>query len=133
MRKRWSIGLWVVMFGVLCAAAQKGAPGDEFVGTWTGTWDGAGTGGNFELTLGKDAKGALAGKVSVSGEPTYEATLKSVSFDGNKMTAKYAFTPDPTAEVALTATFTASAATGTWAVQAGGADVAAGGWNVKKK
>jgi hypothetical protein len=127
-----AIGVWLLFLSVVCAAAQSG--GEQFVGTWSGTWDGPATGG-FEITLSKDQKGALTGKVSVSGEPTYEATLKSVSFEGSKMTARYDFTPDPNGEVVLTAAFAANSATGTWSLRdkASGGELATGGWNVKKK
>ena len=76
----------------------------DLTGTWTGTWDGAGTGG-FELTLEKGKDGKLAGQVSVTGEPTYKATLKTLKIEGQKMNASYDFPPDESAEVTLTAIF----------------------------
>ena len=69
------------------------------LGTWTGTWEGSGSGG-FELTLEKGADGALRGSVSVTGEPTYKATLKTVALEGAVLTATYYSTPDDRAEVA---------------------------------
>jgi hypothetical protein len=113
---------------------QTAAPGEQFIGTWTGTWDGAGTGG-FELTLEKDKDGALAGRVSITGEPTYKATLKTISFDGNKMSAKYDFTPDERAEVVLAATFEGKTSKGTWTLRdkASATEVATGGFTVDKK
>ena len=136
MRQRSLIGVWLVVLAAVGATAQGGAGGasDKFLGTWSGTWDGAGTGG-FEITLSKDASGALAGKVSVTGEPTYDATLKTVSFDGNKLSARYDFPPDPGGEVVLAATFEGAKATGTWSLRekANGTEIATGGWNVTKK
>ena len=90
-------------------AAQRGteesSSGDEFVGVWSGTWEGAGGSGGFELTLEKGTDG-VAGKVSVTGEPTYKATFKALSFDGKKMNAKYDFPPSAAdAEIWLAATF----------------------------
>jgi hypothetical protein len=87
------------------------------------------------LTLEKPKEGALTGSVSVSGEPSYKATLKTVSFDGAKMTAKYDFTPDAAAEVVLTATFDGNKASGNWSLleKATGNEVASGGWKVARK
>jgi hypothetical protein len=138
IRRTWCIWACVVVFGMLCSAAQRGAdgtpPGERFLATWTGTWDGAGTGG-FELTLEKGADGAIAGRVSVTGEPTYKATFKSVSFDGNRMSAKYDFPPDEQAEVALAGTFDGNTATGTWSLRerATGNEAANGTWTVTRK
>src|SRR5947207_1665586 len=97
IRTTSSIWLWIFALVAVCSAAQRGGEGakegEQFLGTWIGTWEGAGT-GTFELTLEKDSDGALGGRVSVTGEPTYKATFKSVTFNGNKMTVKYDFPPD---------------------------------------
>jgi hypothetical protein len=117
------------------AAQQSGVEGtaSDFVGTWIGTWEGGGSGG-FELTLEKGEAGKLGGRVSVTGEPTYKATLKTVAFNGNKMTATYDFPPDPNIGITLEATFDGKAASGTWAArQSGGSDVASGTWTVKRQ
>src|SRR5918994_4047543 len=92
MRRRSWVWAWVLVLGTICSAAQRGGegppPGEQFLGTWTGTWEGSGSGG-FELALEKDKNGAVGGRVSVTGEPTYKATIKSLSFDGKKMSGKY--------------------------------------------
>lgn len=137
MRQRWLIGVWLVVLGVVGVEAQGGggaARSDQFLGTWSGTWDGAGSGG-FELTLTNGEGGALTGKVSVTGEPTYDATLRTVSFDGNKLSARYDFPPDPGGEVVLAATFDGAKATGTWSLRekSSGTEIATGGWTVTKK
>jgi hypothetical protein len=138
MRAKLCIGLFVLTVGAMSSAAQRGPEGpstaEQFLGTWSGTWDGAGSGG-FELTLEKTKDGALAGKVAVTGEPTYNTSLKTVSFDGGKMTARYDFPPDEATEVVLSATFEAKTAKGTWSVRekASGSEVAAGTWNVTRK
>lgn len=145
MRRAVASGALILMLTVVCASAtQRGGEAEpaqagtsstaDYVGTWSGTWAGAGTGG-FVLTLEKGEGGRLGGRVSVTGEPTYEAVLKTVSFDGNKMTASYDFPPDPNMGVVLTATFEEATATGTWALRQSGAaaDVAAGTWTVKRK
>ena len=122
----------MVLFSVIASAAQSAD--DRFLGTWTGTWDGAGTGG-FEITLAKGSNGTLTGKVSVTGEPTYDATLRTAAFDGNKLNARYDFPPDQQGEVVLMATFENAKATGTWSLRekASGSELATGGWTVTKK
>jgi hypothetical protein len=136
MRRPWCICAYLLFLGVVCSGAQQreGFSAD-FVGTWTGSWEGAGGTGGFELVLEKGKEGALGGNVSVAGEPTYKATIKSVAFDGNKMTATYDFPPDERLEVRLTATFEVGAANGTWSAREAGSgnEVAAGTWTVKKK
>lgn len=139
MRNRFFMCLVFVVLGAVCHAAQDGggktAPGEQFVGTWTGTWEGGGASGGFELTLEKDANGAVTGRVSVTGEPSYTAALKSLAFDGSKMTAKYDFPPDERAEVALAAAFDGNKCTGAWSVREKASDneIVAGSWAVTKK
>jgi hypothetical protein len=138
MRHPCGVWLWLFIVAAVCSAAQRGGDGaaaaEPFLGTWAGTWDGAGSGG-FELILEKDKDGAVSGKVSVTGEPTYKATLKTISFDGKKMTAKYDFPPDEAAQVLLAASFDGNRATGTWSLRekAGDNEVASGGWTVTRK
>jgi hypothetical protein len=125
---------------LLCALAAMGTSGAEtssgqpYLGTWVGSWEGGTGSGGLELTLER-SQDTLAGKVSVTGEPTYEVALASLSFEGAKLTARYEYPPDPTIEVLLTATFDASAAAGTWVARAkeSGADVASGTWKVTRK
>ena len=140
MRHRCCVWLWVVILGAMCsAAAQRGAEGassgEQFVGTWSGTWDAGGAGGGFELTIEKGKDGVVGGRVSVTGEPTYKATLKALSFEGKKMSAKYDFPPDEGGEVLLEASFDGNAAKGTWSLRekANGNEVATGGWSVTRK
>ena len=134
MRKRLVAWCSVFVLGLGCIAIAQ-APAetakDQFAGTWSGTWDGAGSGGGFELTLEQAKPGAWTGKVSVTGEPEYKAVLKSVSFEGPKMTAKYDFPPEPSVEVTLTATFEGKSAKGTWALR--GDESLSGTWTVTKK
>lgn len=138
MRQTSWVWLWLFVFGLTSSAApQRGAEGssaaDQFLGTWTGTWDGAGSGG-FELTLEKSTDGPVIGKLSVTGEPTYKTTIKTLSFAGGKMTAVYDFPPDERAEVSLDASFDGNAATGTWLLREKGAgELARGTWAVTRK
>jgi hypothetical protein len=127
--------LFVLMFGAIAVAAQRGEgppPGEQFVGTWSGSWEGAGASGGFELTLEKSKDGAVTGRVSVTGDPAYDATFKTFKFDGNKLTATYDFPPDPSAaEVMLDAAFDGNKAAGGWSLvdKSGGSQVASGTWS----
>ena len=96
MRHRFIVLIALFMFSVVATVStQRGtessSSGEAYVGAWSGTWDGAGGSGGFELTLEKSKDGAVTGRVSVTGEPTYKANFKSLSFDGKKMNAKYRF------------------------------------------
>lgn len=138
MQNRSWFWLSLLIVGVLCRAAPsavQGSPaGEPYLGTWTGTWEGGGSGG-FELTLEKGKDGAVTGKVSVTGEPTYKAVLKTVSFEGKKMSATYDFPPDEGGEVRLSATFDGGSASGTWSLRdkANGNEIAEGTWTVSRK
>jgi hypothetical protein len=131
--------LIIVIVGVTCAFAQRAGEGsttgEEFVGVWSGTWEGAGGNGGFELTLEKPKEGAVTGKVSVTGEPTYKAAFTTLSFDGKKLNAKYDFPPDPQGQVVLAATFDGNNAKGAWSLRAKATDaeVATGTWSVTRK
>jgi hypothetical protein len=138
MRRSWAVYILLIVFGV-AGSAQRGTEGasngEQFVGTWTGSWDSGTSGGGLELTLAKGKDGVVGGRVSVTGEPTYQAVFKALSFDGSRMTAKYDSPPDGSAEVTLAATFEANKANGTWAAQAKGTDDAplTGTWTVTKQ
>jgi hypothetical protein len=70
-------------------AQDQKAAGDRFVGTWAGKWEGGGSSGNIEVAISKDSE-KLVGKVSANTDNgDYNAAFKSLSFDGNKMTAVY--------------------------------------------
>ena len=144
MRKRSRVCVWLMMVSAclpvsaLDAAAhgpqERVAPGEQFVGVWSGTWEGAGS-GTFELTLEKDGTGTIGGRVAVTGEPTYKANFRALSFEAEKMTAKYDFPEDERAEVLLAATFTDDRAKGTWSLRAKENDeeIASGTWTVTRK
>ncbi len=113
----------------------QAAGGEQYAGIWTGTYDGSGA-GTFEMTLDRGKDGAITGKVNVNGDgATYSADLKSVVFDGAKMTATYDFPPDPSAEIVMTATFESASAKGTWSLRPKGQndEIASGGIAVTKK
>ena len=139
---RRSPSIWCVLFVALAftlASAQR-APESAAkpappVGAWSGTWEGGGASGGFDLTLEQAKDGPLTGKVAVTGEPAYIAAFTSVSIDGKKLDAKYDFPADQAAEVTLVGTFDGATATGTWVLQAKGTsgEVATGTWTVTKK
>jgi hypothetical protein len=140
VRKGICVWLCLLVVGAIGLAAQRGAEGsaggESLAGTWTGTWDSASSGsGGFELTLEKGKDGAMTGRVSVTGEPTYKATFASLSFDGARMNAKYDFPPSPEIEVLLAATFDGNKAAGTWTARekANGNEVTSGTWKVTRK
>ena len=138
VRKVCNVWLCFCLLGAITIAAQRGegaGSGEAFVGVWSGTWEGGGVSGGFELTLEKAKDGSIGGRVWVTGEPTYKATLATLSFDGPKLTAKYDFPPDENIAVVLEAKFDGTTATGTWAARekANGGDLATGTWTVKKQ
>lgn len=126
------MAVWLAMPGI----AANSVPGEQFVGVWLGTWEGGGASGKFDVTLTKDADGKVTGSVAVIADAgNYDTKFSSIAFDGDKMTAKYDYPPDVSGEIALTATFGATDAKGTWALQPKGSTeaFAEGTWTVKKK
>ena len=137
MLQRWTLYSWLLLSAATGLAADQASSADPYLGTWIGSWEMPGAGsGSFELTLEKDTDGTVIGRVAVTGDPEYKATLRTVTFDGPKLIARYDFPPDERAEVQLTATFEGSSATGSWSLRekaGNGAEVASGTWTVKKK
>ena len=133
------ISLLVVLLALCGGAARAGAwqasGGEQYAGMWSGTYDGSGT-GPFEMTLGKNEDGAMTGKVNVTTDGgNYSADLKSVSFQGAKMSATYDFPLAPEAEIVMTVTFDGKSEKGTWSLRPKGAndELAAGGLAIEKK
>ena len=124
----------LVPVGAAAAATQE-TSGDEYIGQWTGTYDGSGTGA-FELLLQKGAAGKSTGKVSVTTDGgNYDADLRTLVFKGKSIEAAYDFPLDPSAEVVMAATVDGSTAKGTWVLRpkGGGAEVASGTFTLTKK
>lgn len=127
------LAVFGVSFGLAIAADSAGS---ENAGVWKGTWEGAGGSGRFDLTLEKGADGKLSGGVSVGADAgDYVAKFTALSFEGNKLTGRYSYTPDAQADIAVTATFEGNVAKGTWAMVPKGEDqaMANGTWTVTKK
>lgn len=136
MGKSLRRGLGSLAFGVwLSAVPQISGQSPDRTGTWIGTWEGAGGSGGFELTLEKPNDGALTGRVSVTGEPAYQAPLKTVTVEADKLTATYDFPITEGVEVSITCTFAATSCKGTWVVRekATGNAAVDGTWTVAKK
>ena len=138
MRRAFIICIAIaIMFAFVEARAQQSGAAKDFLGTWMGKWEanGSGASGGFELTLEKGEGDKFGGRLSITGEPTFQVTLNTVAFDGAKMTATYDFPPDPNIRITLEAKFDGNAATGTWAAREGGtqSDGATGTWTVKKQ
>jgi hypothetical protein len=132
---RRSLALWfVLILGATVGTVPQTTDADR-TGTWTGTWEGAGATGGFELTLEKPKDGPLGGRVSVTGEPTYKATLRTVAIEGDKLSATYDFPATEGAEVVLAATFDGNTCKGTWVLRekASGTAAVEGTWTVAKK
>ena len=72
--------------------------------------------------------------MSVTGEPTYKATLKTLSIEGKTLAATYDFPPDDSLEIVLAATIDGGTAKGTWSArQKAGGELASGTWTVTRK
>jgi hypothetical protein len=125
--------LWV---GVQIHAAAA-LDGQQYVGGWTGTWEGGGS-GRFDMTLELGADGKFGGGVAVgTDQGDYTAKFSKLSFAGNKMTATYDYPLDTQGEVSIEGTFDAKSATGTWGLGAKGQSqtqaMASGTWKIAKK
>jgi len=141
MRPQKIAALAVVMLGLICAAGQIGvasaADGDQYVGIWKGTWEGAGAGGRFDLTFTRGSDGKLAASVSVGSDMgDYNAKFSTLTVTGDKLAGAYEYPPDPQGEVTITGSFEAKDAIGTWSLGAKGkpgGQAIAGTWKVKKQ
>jgi hypothetical protein len=126
------IGWAVAHHGVALAA-----DGDQCIGTWKGSWEGAGAGGRFDLTFTKGSDGKLAASVSVGTDMgDYKAQFSAVTVTGDKLAGAYDYPPDPQGEVTLTGNFDSTSAIGTWSLGAKGqpgGQAIAGTWKVTKQ
>ena len=126
-------GMWAALqFGVAAAAE-----GDQYVGTWKGTWEGAGAGGRFDLTFARGGDGKLAASVSVRTDMgDYKAQFSKMTLTGDKLAGAYDYPPDPQGEVIITGSFDPKNATGTWSLGAKGqpgGQAIAGTWKVSRQ
>jgi hypothetical protein len=137
--RRCLLLLLTLLAATVSASPQRGGEqsdaADRFLGVWSGTWENeAGGGGGIELTLEHEKGKPTTGKVSVTGESPFKATIASLSFDGATMTAKFDYPIDPGGDARVTATFDGDTVTGTWVLfEKGRTDVIdRGGWKGKR-
>ncbi|HEY2465692.1 MAG TPA: hypothetical protein VGI32_16655 [Steroidobacteraceae bacterium] len=117
--------------------AASAAEGDQYVGIWKGTWEGAGAGGRFDLTFTRGSDGKLAASVSVGSDMgDYNAKFSTMTMTGDKLAGAYEYPPDPQGEVTITGSFEPKDAIGTWSLGAKGkpgGQAIAGTWKVTKQ
>jgi hypothetical protein len=141
MRARKLTVVAFVMLASVCAALPFGlasaSDGDQYVGTWKGTWEGAGAGGRFDLTFVRGGAGRLAASVSVGTDMgDYNAKFSTLTLMADKLAGAYDYPPDPQGEVTITGSFDPKNATGTWSLTAKGqpgGQAIAGTWKVSKQ
>jgi hypothetical protein len=141
MRTQKIAVLSVVMLTLMWAAGQFGvamaAEGDQYVGMWKGTWEGAGAGGRFDLSITRGSDGKLAASVSVGTDMgDYNAKFSTTTITGDKLAGAYDYPPDAQGEVTITGSFEPKDAIGTWSLGAKGkpgGQAIAGTWKVTKQ
>jgi hypothetical protein len=122
------LGLVLATMTVVAPAARDGGAEAALIGTWSGTYDGAGV-GKYAMAITRDAAKALAGTLEVSPSEGggYSATFKSIVVNGQSAVLKYD-TPDGGAEIQIDVTLDGTSLKGTWrAIEAGGTSVVAEG------
>ena len=139
MQRRWLSCALIALLGVggLVGYGQAAdpAPGGQFVGAWSGTWEGGGS-GKFNIKFEQGGDGAIKGSVVVGTDAgDYTANFSTISFSGGKMTGRYDYPLDTQGEIIIDGDFDPAKASGTWKlVQKGGTDPFINGtWTVKKE
>ena len=141
MRAQIIAGVGALLLACAWVAGQVGvasaADFDQYIGTWKGTWEGAGAGGRFDLTFAKGSDGRLSASVSVGTDMgDYNAKFSTVTLTGDKLAGAYDYPPDPQGEVTITGSFEPKDAIGTWSLGAKGkpgGQAIAGTWKVTKQ
>jgi hypothetical protein len=140
---RLQINAWLLLAGIflgLAVAPARGADGDQYLGTWPGTWTGAdGSSGHFQLKLERSGEGKLTGSIAVTqdggGGSDYTSKLKNAAFAGDKFTAAYE-PPDGQSEINMKGTFGSKGADGEWSLgakdQPSSPAFASGTWKIAK-
>jgi hypothetical protein len=127
------VTLW---FGIRIHAAAA-VEGQQYVGSWTGTWEGGGS-GRFDMTLEVGSDGKMTGGVNVgTDQGDYTARFSKAVFTGSKLSATYDYPLDAQGEVTIAGTFDGKTGTGTWGLGAKGQSeaqaMASGTWKTAKK
>jgi hypothetical protein len=129
--------LWLGAHTIPAAAAD----GDQYLGKWSGTYQGDNTSGHFELILERGSAGLITGTIAVSGDgggaTDYNAKLKSASFSGDTFTAAYDPPGDDQTQINMKGTFNPKGGDGDWSVSAkaqpSSPPVASGTWKIIKQ
>ena len=128
--------LWLGAHTIPAAAAD----GDQYLGKWSGTYQGDNTSGHFELILERGSAGLITGTIAVSGDgggaADYNAKLKSASFSGDTFTAAYDSPGDDQTQINMKGTFNPKGGDGEWSVSAkpsSNPPVASGTWKIIKQ
>ena len=114
--------------------AADSTEGRQFVGAWTGTWEGGGS-GKFNMKFEQGGDGAVRGSVAVGTDGgDYSATFATLSFTGGKMSGRYEYPLDTQGEIIIEGDFDPAKGSGVWKlVQKGGNEpFISGTWAVKK-
>jgi hypothetical protein len=137
------LSFWLLLASIYLGASVApafAADGDQYLGSWSGTWAGAdNSSGHFQLTLQKGSDGKLTGSIAVTqdggGGSDYSAPLKNAAFAGDKFSAAYE-PPDGQSEINMKGTFGAKGGDGDWSLgaknQASSPAVASGTWKISK-
>lgn len=150
MHRIFSIGLILLLtLGVGSAAAlraqttqpqpqpqpQQPAPTEskKIGGTWAGAYEGDST-GKFEMSFSTTADGKETGALKVTPDDGegYSVDLKTLSFDGSKMTATYTM-PQGGDEIMMEGMLDEASLSGKWAFGLAGNPSATGTWKATKK
>ena len=134
MKRRWVTLALLATLG-LGSYSIAAVEGEQFVAAWAGSWEGGGT-GKFDMKFERGADGSVKGSVAVGTDGgDYTATFDTLSFQGGKMTGRYAYPLDTQGEIVIEGNFEAAAATGTWTLVQKGTNQPFfnGTWKVSKK
>jgi hypothetical protein len=124
---------WAALHFDVAAAADA----DQYIGTWKGSWEGAGGSGRFDMTFARGSDGQLTASVAVGTDMgDYNAKFSKLAFVSEKLTGAYDYPPDVQGEVIILGSFDPKNAAGTWSLGAKGQpgqSMAAGTWKVSKQ
>src|SRR5271169_4623195 len=82
---------WALLHFDVAAAAD----GDQYVGTWTGKWEGGGSAGRFDMAFARGSNGELTASVAVGTDMgDYNAKFSKLAFVSDKFTGTYDYPPD---------------------------------------
>jgi hypothetical protein len=134
--------LWLMLASLFLGAYSGpalAADGDQYLGTWSGTWAGDNSSGHFQLILAHGSDGKLTGSIAVTqdtgGGSDYTAKLKDAAFVGDKFTAAYD-PPDGQTQISMKGAFGAKGGDGDWSLgpkaQPSNPALATGTWKISK-